>query len=422
MRPAARWLARFLAFGLLVGAAAAEELSGTLIHKASGVPLARGIEGLLVNMGEGHVAAASLAGTDGNAMSVAQDTKDFTLLLKGLDKDFQTYGFSITPARTRSPWPRISLHDYATGGLLPRLLGSLTLGYAQGRSEEAGRDWERRAFSLETGAFWNEDEDPVVAMAKGCGRAALSTPEDEADRPSGGLAAAAAEAAASAAAAPGAPGAPGAPAAAAAPSARVPALPATPVEAADRERAVAAFNRCVEPELARLGRKWNRTRFSVSYGTGWVRPADRSFGQQRLGHTLALALVYGFDGVRTAALRDRAALTVILRHSRGEPVIDTLASGSPQRRNSTLAAVRLSGGSEGLRALVEFSNARKRDITTTQRTFVHALGIDYALSGVTVGDLWLGLRYGRQRKVTGDGTEASTLLTLSYSGKPSLGR
>jgi hypothetical protein len=396
-------------------AVAAEE-SGVLVNSATGIPNFKTVEELFVNTAQGHVSAAALASIDGDSMTVAQDLKDFTLVLKGLDKDFPTYGFSITPARTRSPFPKINLADYAKGGVGTRLLGALTLGYAQGKSDDAGKTWQRRAFSVETSAFWNESEDPVVAMANDCGKAALSTPADEADRPSSGLQAAVAAAAGASAAAATAAAAP------VAPRDLRQALVAKPDDPAANKRAAEAFNACIEPKLKRLSEQWNRTRYSLSYGTGWIRPDDRSLGQTSLGHTVAASLVYGFDGLPSAFLRDRAALTVVLRRSVREPVLDSLGTAAVNRRDSTITALRLTVGSSSFRGLAEYSNAGKKDLTTTQRTFTQALGIDYAVSNLAPGDLWLSLRYGRQRKLDGSGEESASLFTLSYSGKPSLPR
>jgi hypothetical protein len=405
------WVGLLVASLVGASAAAAQESSGTLVDKSTGIPSFKTVEELFVNMAQGHVSAAALAGVDGDAMSVPQDLKDFTLLLKGLDKDFQTYGFSITPARTRSPFPKIDLSDYAKdeGSLGTRMLGALTLSYAQGKSEEGGKAWQRRAFSIETSAYWNAAEDPVAAMANGCGRAALDTDADREDRPSSGLVQAV--------------GAASPASAASTPTKLREALKAKPDDPALNKQAAAAFNACIGPKLKSLSEQWNRTRYSLSYGTGWIRPDDRSLGQTSLGHTVAASLVYGFHHVPSTFLRERAALTVVLRRSVNEPVLDTLGTAAVKRSDSTLSAVRLTIGSGSFRALAEYSNAgKKSDLTTTQRTFIHAFGVDYAISNLAPGDLWLNLRYGRQRKLDGSGEESASLLTLNYSGKPSLPR
>ena len=49
--------------------------------------------------------------------------------------------------------------------------------------------------------------------------------------------------------------------------------------------------------------------------------------------------------------------------------------------------------------------------TASQRAFTRALGLDLRVQE----DLWLGLRFGRQRKIDGSGTEIGSLLSLSYS-------
>jgi hypothetical protein len=402
----------FIAFALWALAAAANAAdTGNLVKESSGSTIPSNIDGLLVNNASGHVSAASLVGSEGLSMTVVENVRDFSLLFKGLDKGFQTFGVAITPARSQSPFPKINLRDYANGGLGMRMLGALTLGYAQGKTTETGKEWERRALSIESSAFLDANEDPVVAVAKAsaCGRAALSTPADDNDAPSLALARAAAAAQAAAGAG--------------TPPTTAPSAPrqATPVSEEENKQSRAAFSACAAKVLKGLEAHWNRSRFSVSYASGWLRPVDRSFGQEGLGRTFALGLVYGFDGLGSDMLRDNAAVTVTLRRSQREPVLKTLGTATPVFRDTTLAAVRLAGGSAGFRGLLEFSNAGKEDITTSRRTFTRALGLDYSIAGLGLGDIWLGLRYGKQRRVTGSGDESGSFLNLSYSPKPSLG-
>ena len=74
-------------------------------------------------------------------------------------------------------------------------------------------------------------------------------------------------------------------------------------------------------------------------------------------------------------------------------VLDTLVTGPLERADSTLAAIRLAGGSASMRGLVEFSNAKSTSITTVQSRMRRALGLDYRV----MDGLWLGLRAGKQR-------------------------
>lgn len=112
-------------------------------------------------------------------------------------------------------------------------------------------------------------------------------------------------------------------------------------------------------------------------------------------------------------LADGAALTLGYRGTRGEPVLSTLTRADPERRNTSLALLRLAGGSDHARLFAEASNARGQHPTGSQRTFKHAVGLDMQL----MPEVWLNFRAGRQYSIAGDKKETGGLLSLSWSPK-----
>ena len=369
-----------ISFALALPALAGAQ-SRTLASTVSGADIGQSIEGLLVDSAQASVSAGALANVGDGPLTVVENVRDFSALIKSFDSSVPSFGISITPARTRYAFPRISLAEYSSS-IGQRLLGSLTFSYAQSRSENAGTStkFDRRAVSVETSAFFDRDDDPVVAVANY--KCVKKLFESVSDRTRG-------------------PTLPGPPEIA-------------PVSQPRQATASEAFESCVKPVLDRVEAKWNRSRFSISYGTGRIKLSEGGSGQKRLGQTAALGVVYGFN--RVPPLQDSAAVMLIARHSRSEPVLESLVSGPVKFANTTLLAGRISGGSSVFRGLLELSNAKSRDITTSQSTFTRALGLDYR---VTDG-LWLGLRAGRQRKIDGSGTEVGSFATLSYSPKATL--
>ena len=359
---------------------------------------------LLTDNAAGAVTAAGFLDISGDTVRPVENVRDLVVSLKGLESngDKATLGLSITPARTRLMKPQLSRYADST---LYRLLSATTLSYAQGDATVEGRNYNRRAVAIDSGFFLSDEDDPVLALAKkdrdrGCPLFARGS------SPTG----AAADMAARAGAAPPSPPpppfpptTPGPDVGRPTPGAVVPKA-ASESEAADQKAKSAACRDAVFKGL-----RWNRSYLSASLATGWGKPGDGG-SQFRLGNTLAVGLVYGFDHL--AALRDRAALTLAWRRTTDEPVLSTLDAAGVQTRDSSLLVTRLAAGSSTIRALLEVSNAKSGSGTTaSQRAFTRALGLDLRVQE----DLWLGLRFGRQRKIDGSGTEIGSLLSLSYS-------
>src|SRR5262245_17306348 len=109
---------------------------------------------LLTDHAPGSISASNMLGIDGDSVTNVENVRDVVVAVKGLTSNGSNaiFGLSITPARTSlSP---MDLSTYASGALW-RLLGSTTFGYAQGDATIEGKDFERRAMSIETSFFWH---------------------------------------------------------------------------------------------------------------------------------------------------------------------------------------------------------------------------------------------------------------------------
>jgi hypothetical protein len=399
---------------------------------------ASSIEGLLLKAADGQVSAASLAGIKPDVVEEVHNLRDYNVMLKALDKDSSGVGFSVTPARTRNPFPSFSLGDYRASGWV-RFAASTSFSYAQGTAPIGGKEFVKQAVSISSSGFFHDDHDPVVHLAKSskCKAAAdkvlidagLDKPtltEDKILEPLVARAAAGDSESREAIAGIRRRAADGDP------RARRQAVLLDQLEArlqadagdpasADRFLAQAirvkpeiekatlkAFNDCAAGELDALGKQWNRSRYSISLGTGTVKAKEGS-SSVSLGRTVAASVMYGFEHV--AALRDRAALTVTVRRADSEPVSSTLGSTAVRTKDRTLTGVRLSAGSSGFRALVEANDRKDEEVGATESTLRRAVGLDVRV----MDGAWLSLRYGKQRKLNGSGDENASFLVLNLS-------
>jgi hypothetical protein len=353
-----------------------------------------GWEELLTDHAPGSISASNMLGINGDSVTTVENVRDVVVSLKGLSSSGSngTLGISITPARsTLSP---MNLSTYASGTLW-RLLGATTLGYAQGDAKIEGKEFERRAMSIETSIFWHEADDSVLAYAfairDGIGSCARIF---EPAKPAGSAAEALKPVTPT-----GAGKADDGP--------RPPKVVTGPEADEVRKRAAD----CKDSVIKAL--RWNRSQSFASFATGWIKPSDGSSSQESLGRTAVIGLSYGFDGVDFLGLKDRAALAVTYRKTWGEPVLSSLVTGPVQELDTSLLHGRLTGGSDRFRALLEGSNAKAGDgVTPSQRAFKVALGIDVKLP---YEGLWINLRVGRQQTITGNDTEVGSLLNISYS-------
>lgn len=345
----------------------------------------------LVDVAGGPVSAAGIVGISGESVTVIENVRGATVAINGLlanDSD-ENLGLSITPARTILAPMDLSAYNES---VWMRLIGSLTASYARATGAIDATHFERTGYAIDTNAFFNWYDDPILAFANSdCVRTILSRDD--------GLPSAAPEM-------------PAGP-----PTTQPRAEPATegaqtPATNQNAEQVAAIKQRsakCREKTLAAM--RWNRSLISFAYGDGRIRPKDGSTGSRSLGRTFATNVVYGFDHFGT--MKDSFALSLSYRRSEDEPVLETLTSAQVVTKNSSLFVARLSGGTASYRVLAEVSNARSHDITASQRAFKRALGLDLKVMDGT----WLTARFGKQRKIDGTGDETATLVGLSFSPK-----
>jgi hypothetical protein len=353
----------------------------------------------LVDTSSGSVSASGVLGISGESVTTIENVRDVVVALKGLssDESKEMFGLSITPART-SITP-MDIKSYWESWPM-RLLGSLTLSYAQGAASIEGVDFDRKAFAIDTNFFFHGADDPVIATA-------LAYGSKECDILQAGLPASALPATAI-------PATGGATVAGAVHAPQV-------AEAEHASAVIARAEACKANALAAL--RWNRSQLSIAYGAGRIKPKSGDGSESSLGRTLSAGLVYGFDGFERLGgfgqtLRNKLSLAINYRKTWDEPILQTLVTPQIKEKDSTLTVVRLTGGSNTFRFLAEVSDASSQDITASQRAFKQAFGFDVRVFDKT----WINLRVGKQRTLDGTREETGSLLSLSYSPTALLNR
>jgi hypothetical protein len=342
-----------------------------------------------------HVSAASMAGIAQSAVTIAESTRDFGLLMQAVDPKNKGGGIAITPARTRHPFPKINLNDYLTNTLWLQPVVNLTLSYAQGVSDTDAAKYRRRGVAISTNGTFDKKDDPVQVRVKTleCADSAIT----------------AAASAATAASGPIVPN-PG------------PNRPTTAPNTGLSE----AITACEKAETKKFDARWFRPVWSVTIATGDVALDSSGASSVGSGTSAVLAARYGrgFSKSLAAAASDAKpseatepdfdwgwALSASARYNHREPVLSSVGSGSVQRQSSNLFAIRAAAGTDTVRLLGEASNASTRAVQGGEQTLKSALGIDYRVAPGT----WLNFRYGRREKTSGNGDESAGLLTLTLS-------
>lgn len=113
-----------------------------------------------------HVSAASLTGVAPSAVTIAESTRDFGLLVKATDPKNKGSGIAITPARASHPFPRLDGTQYLKNPLRWQPLLNLTFSYAQGFSEIDSVNYRRRAIAVSTNGTFRAEDDPVWVRVK----------------------------------------------------------------------------------------------------------------------------------------------------------------------------------------------------------------------------------------------------------------
>lgn len=326
------------------------------------------------------VSAISMLGLQAEALPVVENVRDIVIALKGAstgDKG-QTFGLSITPART-SLTP-MNLSTYASPNRFWRLLGSTNLSYAQGSAKVQGADFDQWGIAIQTSMFLDPSDDPVLAlaMAHESNACTVLSEAKPPSKPPGSL-----------------PRDPGAETEGSAKPA-----PASPEETA----AVARRSDACRAAIAdRLRIRWNRSQIATSFGTGRIKPSGGAGDEVSLGRIGVISGVWGIG--------ERWALSGAYRRTDDAPIATSLVTASPRSRTINTGLVRIAAGSDHLRAVAQATTIRSRELTTAERDFRYAIGVDFRL----YDDLWINFRVGRQYRIGGDKMETAGLLTVSYS-------
>ncbi|MFN0299757.1 MAG: hypothetical protein ACKVQU_05320 [Burkholderiales bacterium] len=326
------------------------------------------------------VSATSMLGLKPDAIPVVENVRDIVVALKGAstgDKG-QAFGLSITPART-SLTP-MNLSTYASSNPFWRIVGSTNLSYAQGTAKIQGAEFDQWAVAIQTSFFFYPEDDPVLALAIAhtSNECKVFPDAKPPSLPPGSLKPD-----------PG-PETPGS-------------VTPKPASADEIDRVGKNSDACRKVVADRLSIRWNRSQMALSLGTGRIKPSNGSGDEVSLGSAAVVSTTWGIG--------KSWALSGALRHTKGEPIAASLLTTSPRTKSTNTGFLRVAGGSDHLRAVAQVSSVKNRELTTSEREFRHAVGLDFRL----YSDLWINFRVGRQYKIVGDGMETAGLLTVSYS-------
>ena len=334
------------------------------------------INNYLVDITGGAVSAAGIVSLD-SAVTTIETAQDFVVAIQPLTSADRksAFGLAITPAKTTLfPMPG----DVYVSNAWWRLLGNLTLSYAQNEAELSGQTYKKRALSVDTVYFFKLQDDPVYAASIAFQRCSNDTAaavteklSDLLQRKADGK------------------------------------ITETQFKEEQKkilgERATETLG-CIADEIAKA--PWNSGRMSISFGQGRIRGNASSYS---LGRQFNVNAQYpaGADGLIQVSLR------------RAQRALDPDTLGQPQVdfKASRLAAVRYTYGGEGnsgLRVMAEASSAKSSSASAFHDAFMYALGVDKKLAK----GMWLEFRLGRSR-ANDSGTE-QTVGLLSLNVAPSL--
>lgn len=337
------------------------------------------INAYLVDITGGAVSASALINDTKTAITQIQTSQDLVLAIQPLTSNSgqkSAYGFSITPAKT-TIFPMAGSTYVANP--LARLLGNLTLSYAQSNSDITSISYQKSAYSVDTVYYLRLDDDPVYAGSKAfqsCAQDKTQNAKDIDDlnkkRRAG--------------------------------------------EISDGDflkqltdltvKRDALLTPCIDKALSALSTaRWNSSRISLSYGEGKIRPAAGG-SSSSLGRSWNLnAQIYASE---------KSALAISLRNTQRALDLTSIGKVSPIYNSSSLAAARYTYGDQtdtSLRGILEVSNSKSAAGDLFKEVFIYALGIDKKVLNGT----WLDFRVGRNRSLADGKEQTSALLGISFS-------
>lgn len=118
----------------------------------------------LIDIAGGSVSASGIIDLDSSAVRTIQSAQDIALALKPFSSNDNKSGFgiAITPART-TLLPLKGTDYYHNVGL--RILGNLTLSYAQNEVDVSDKSYRRYGYSVDTYYYFDPDKDPTIAFS-----------------------------------------------------------------------------------------------------------------------------------------------------------------------------------------------------------------------------------------------------------------
>lgn len=341
----------------------------------------KNINHYLVDITAGAVSALGLVGAPGTTLTPIETSQDLVLALTPFasgDGGKKSFGLAITPART-TLLP-MSGRTYVRAWYT-RLLGNLTLSYAQHEADHGGQAWRKSAAALDTVLHFDVEDDPVYQASREFKRCADATAgfefkekELNDQRRAGKLT-----------------------------NAQFQAELLKLTEAREKDLATCRD----QPDMKALNQaKWNAGRMSISYGQGRLHAVGGG-PSYSLGKAFNVNAQHGLG-------TDNAVLQLSLRHARDAVDTDTLGSATPAFKSSRLAALRYTYGdqeSSSLRAMAEVSSARSSNAGVYRQAFMVAVGLDKKITNGT----WLEFRLGRNRSLANGDEQTSGLLTLTLA-------
>jgi hypothetical protein len=331
----------------------------------------------LVDITGGAVSAANLIGVDKSAISQIQTSQDLVAAIQPFSSNDQKAGaaIAITPARTTiTP---ISRETYFGSGFASRMLGALTVSYAENGEEINKVLYRKAAVSIDTSFYLSEKRDPLYIGGEGFEDCAKRKEEENQK----GIDAIYGNSSLNEAA-------------------RQKALE-------EHTKKLAEFLKPCIAKYLKEHAKWNDSRISISYGQARIKAPGSSYDTLGKYLTINTQIYTGPQSV------------IHLTARRVQDLLDTKTLGNANLgySNRSLLAARLTYGDvEGtdMRGLIEVSNAKKNSNEAITDTFIYAVGIDKAL----FEGAWLQFRLGRNRALN-SGKEQTTAL-FSMSIQPSL--
>lgn len=335
----------------------------------------KNINSYLVDISGGAVSAAGIVSLD-SAVTPIESSQDLIVALQPITSADRksAFGLAITPAKT-TLFPMAG-STYVSSPAA-RLIGNLTLSYAQNKAGYAGQEYKKSAFSLDTVYFFDLEHDPVYAAStafKGCADASGKAEEDKLgdlvkQKRDGKL--------------------------------TEPQFKEEEAKAA--EKRATDLTACIDAKLAAT--PWNSGRLSASYGQGRIR-ADAGGASMSLGQHFNLNVQYpaGRKGL----------IQVTLRHARHALDTDTLGQARLEFKSSRLAAARYTFGGDDnsdLRLMAEASTAKTSSASAFKDAFMYAVGVDKKLAK----GMWLEFRLGRNRANDNGREQTAGLLSLNVA-------